>query len=255
MRRRENKKEEYDRKLNNAIENMNNKVWEEERKESQREREKDEYKDDLQNQIKDNMVRAQMEKQKKWDQDVEDERRVKREVFDLNNQYLVESGKEPLPVPKELWLPGEEGGEMMGSNILNPNQMDNSMAPSIQESNFMGKNINPPTNEPSMISQTYPSQIPQQFPPSQSPPPSYIQNPPQMPQHPQIPAPTLATPITQIQNQPPPPQYYQEPIHYQPAQPISQPPPSLPPAPAPSLPPAPLASNFIKPDYPELQGT
>ena len=96
------KKEEYDMNLNNAIQNMNKKVWEDNKTESQREREKEEYKDELENQIKEKHMKDGLSQQQKREYEIEEEKRVKREVLELNNQFRIENGEDPLPIPPEL---------------------------------------------------------------------------------------------------------------------------------------------------------
>jgi hypothetical protein len=48
-----------------------------------------------------------MKYQKDKFEEIEEEKRVKREVFELNNQYRIENGEEPLPIPLEL-MPAAE---------------------------------------------------------------------------------------------------------------------------------------------------
>jgi hypothetical protein len=101
------KQQEYERKLEMAIGNINRRQWENEKSDSQRDREKEQYKDELQEQMRQRKIQDSMSIQQRRAYEVEVEKKVKREVFEMNNQYRIENGEEPLSMPKEL-MPRED---------------------------------------------------------------------------------------------------------------------------------------------------
>lgn len=112
---------------------MNRKHWEENKTESQRDKEKEMLKEELQYQINERKNKEDMYLRQKKLQEVEEEKRVKREVFDLNNQYRIENGLEPLPLPKELEPANiQHELDMVSQNFLKIND-DRSMHPSMAE--------------------------------------------------------------------------------------------------------------------------
>ena len=96
------KKEEYELKFEQSVAKLDRRPWDEHKTESQRDREKEEYKDELQNQIRQKQMQESFKEQKKRLDEVEEEKRIKREVFELNNQFRIENGEDPLPLPAEL---------------------------------------------------------------------------------------------------------------------------------------------------------
>ncbi|CAI2376929.1 unnamed protein product [Moneuplotes crassus] len=197
------KKQKYDLQLDTAIENMNKRMWDQEKTESQREKEKDQYKDELQNQIKEKQMKEDFEEQQKKMKEIEDEKRVKREVFELNNQFRIENGDEPLPLPPELTpsnIPHDFDDQKSLAPSMAPSvppEMTRNPSPTAQQNRFTPQipplaSANPeipssnPTNAPQM---TYPPYQPSQSPlpqahyehpyyPVQAPPPGLIDMPP-----------------------------------------------------------------------------
>jgi hypothetical protein len=215
---------EYDRKLNAAIENMNKRDWGDNKTESHRERVIDEYKDELQQQIKEKQTKDSFKIDQKRFQEVEEEKRVKREVFELNNQYLIEDGLEPLTIPQDL-LPDDNIQGLYAPDLNDVKSIDPSVQPGFYPEGFQNQeyqqmnnnqipqvqSISPPTlAQPTYYPQqhdntNYPqnfqgaSHMPylQQTPPHQDPmqsyPPSQFQNYPPSPQSQNYPPPTGST--------------------------------------------------------------
>jgi hypothetical protein len=186
---------------------MNKRDWGDNKTESQRERVIDEYKDELQQQIKDKQTKDSFKIDQKRFQEIEEEKRVKREVFELNNQYLIEDGLEPLSVPQEL-LPDANLQGLYAPELNDVKSIDPSIQPGHYPEGFQNQEYQQINNNqiphPTLAQPTYyPQQpenanYPQNFQGSSQMP--YLQQPP--PHH----DPMLTYHPPQFQNYPHPPQ-------------------------------------------------